>query len=96
MNGRTSLTKYDYAQIDVNIAKTERDVCYEMNVQGDISGADLYVALYNTNGEMIAVRKNKQMDTFENSAKDAECLKVMLLDGKSLEPLKIAVAKKFL
>lgn len=66
-----------------------------MNVQGDISGADLYVALYNTNGEMIAVKKNIQMDTFENSAKDAGRLKVMLLGKKSLAPLNKAVTKDF-
>ena len=93
VNGRTALTKYDYAQIDVNIAKTERDVCYEMNVQGDVSGADVYVALYNTYGEMIAVKKNVQAGTFENLVTDAEYLKVMLLEEKSLEPLNKAVTK---
>ena len=93
VNGRDSKTKYDYAMVDLALQKGEDRVGYKLSVNGDISGADTYVALYKSEGEMLEVKRNVNEAAFEG--KTGGFVKAMFLSSESLSPVRDIIVKYF-
>lgn len=90
VNGRTDTTKYEYALFDLALEKKEKEIDYTLSVAGDITGADVYVALFKNDEEMLCANKNLQKGTFETNT-PCNYIKVMLFGKDSLSPLRDAL-----
>ncbi len=90
------ITEPVYAGYPVNISKAEiKDgvLSYALSANEDISDADIYTALYNSDGTMKAAAKNKTEGAFEVDTQSDYTLKVFVWKKGTMEPIGTSCAK---
>ncbi len=70
---------------------SEHTLSYELTANGDLSGYDIYVALYREDGSLAGVKKNELRGSFESDAAETGKLKVMVWNKDTMQPAQAAI-----